>query len=38
MKTHPESIKKKDKEQVSKLNYEEINFPISKKHYCKIEK
>ena len=22
---------------VSKLNYEEINFPVSKKDYCKIE-
>ena len=28
---------KKDKELVSKLNYERINFPASKKDYCKIE-
>ena len=38
VKTHPERITKKDKELVSKLNYEEINFPVSKKDYCKIEK
>ena len=36
VKTHPEKVKK-DKELVSKLNYEEINFPVSKKDYCKIE-
>ena len=34
---NPQRITKKDKELVSKLNYEEINFPISKKDYCKIE-
>ena len=28
---------KKDKELVSKLNYEKIDFPVSKKDYCKIE-
>ena len=38
VKTHPERITKKDKELVSKLNYEEINFPVSKKDYFKIEK
>ena len=38
VKTHPERITKKYKELVSKLNYEEINFPVSKKDYCKIEK
>ena len=38
VKTHPERIAKKDKELVSKLNYDEINFPVSKKYYCKIEK
>ena len=37
VKTHPERITKKDKELVSKLNYEEINFPVSKKDYCIIE-
>ena len=31
VKTHRERITKKDKELVSKLNYEEINFPVSKK-------
>ena len=30
-------ITKKDKELVNKLNYEGINFAISKKNYCKIE-
>ena len=30
-------ITKKDKELVSKLNYKGINFPISKKDYCKTE-
>ena len=34
---NPQRIKKKDKELVSKLNYEEINFPVSKKDYYKIE-
>ena len=34
---NPQRITKKDKELVSKLNYEEINFPISKKDYCNIE-
>ena len=38
MKTHPERITKKYKELVSKLNHEGINFPASKKDYCKIEK
>ena len=30
-------ITKKNKELVSKLNYEGINFPVSRKDYCKIE-
>ena len=30
-------IARKDKDLVSKLNYEEINFPVSKKDSCKIE-
>ena len=34
---NPQRITKKDKELVSKLNYEGINFPVSKKDYCKIE-
>ena len=37
VKTHPERITKRDKELISKLNYEEINFPLSKKDDCKIE-
>ena len=38
LKTYPERITKKDKELVSKLNYEGISFPVSKKDRCKIEK
>ena len=34
---NPQRITKKDKELISKLNYERINFPVSKKGYCKIE-
>ena len=34
---NPQRITKEDKEFVSKLNYEGINFPVSKKEYCKIE-
>ena len=34
---NPQRITKKDKELVSKLNYERINFLVSKKDYCKIE-
>ena len=34
---NPQRITKKNKELVSKLNYEGINFPVSKKGYCKIE-
>ena len=33
----PQRITKKDQELVSKLYYEGINFPISKKDDCKIE-
>ena len=35
---NPQRITKKDKEIVSKLNYEGINFPFSKKDYCQIER
>ena len=35
---NPQRITKKDKEIVSKLIYEEIKFPVSKKDYCKIER
>ena len=34
---NPQKITKKDKEFVNNLNYEGIDFPISKKDYCKIE-
>ena len=34
---NPQTITKKDKELVSKPNYERINFPVSKKDYCKCE-
>ena len=34
---NPQRITKEDKELVSKLNYEGINFPVSKKDYCKSE-
>ena len=35
---NPQRITKEDKESVSKLDYEGINFPVSKKDYCKLEK
>ena len=34
---NPQRITKEDKEFINKLNDEGINFPISKKDYCKIE-
>ena len=34
---NPQRITKEDKEIVSKLDYEGINFPVSKKDYCRIE-
>ena len=34
---NPQIITKKDKELVSKLNYEWMNFPVSKKNCYKIE-
>ena len=34
---HLQRITKKDRVLFSKLNYERINFPVSKKDYCKIE-
>ena len=33
-----ERIKKSDKEYINKLNYNNIEFPVSNKHYNKIEK
>ena len=35
---HPERIKKEDKKMINELNYEEIEFPVSQKHYNKVEK
>ena len=34
---NPQGITKKDKELVSKLNFEGINFPVSKEDLCNIE-
>ena len=34
---NPQRITKKDKELVSRLNYDKISFLVSKKDYCKIE-
>ena len=34
---NPQRITKEDKEFVSELNYEAINFTVSRKDYCKIE-
>ena len=35
---NPQRIKKEDKEMINELNYEGIEFPISQKHYNKVEK
>ena len=35
---HPERIKKEDKRSIEGLNYEGIEFPVSQKHYNKVEK
>ena len=35
---HPERIKKGDKQFIKGLNYEGIEFPVSQKHYNKVEK
>ena len=35
---HPERIKKGDKQSIGGLNYEGTEFPVSQKHYNKIEK
>ena len=34
---NPQRIAKKDKELVSNLHYEGINFPVSRKDYCRLE-
>ena len=35
---HPEKIKKEDKKMINELNYEGTEFPVSQKHYNKVEK
>ena len=35
---YPERIKKEGKKMINELNYDEINFPLSPKHYNKVEK
>ena len=35
---YPERIKKEDKKMINELNYDRINFPLSQKHYHKVEK
>ena len=35
---HPEKIKKEDKKMINELNYDGIDFPLSQKHYNKVEK
>ena len=35
---HPERIKKEDKKRINELNYDGIDFPLSQKHYNKVEK
>ena len=37
-KKYPQRIRKAHKQYVEKLNYEGIEFPVSQKHYNKIEK
>ena len=34
---NPQRIARKDRELVNKLDYEGINFPVSKEDYCRIE-
>ena len=34
----PQRIKKDDKKKVNKLNYDEVEFPVSQRHYNKVEK
>ena len=35
---YPERIKKEDKKIINELNYDGIDFPLSQKHYNKVEK
>ena len=34
---NPQRIKKKDKKMINELNYDGIDFPLSQKHYNKVE-
>ena len=34
----PQRIKKEDKKMINELNYDRIDFPLSQKHYSKVEK
>ena len=38
VKTHPERIAKEDKSMINDLDYEGIEFPVSKKDYCRNER
>ena len=38
VKTHPERITKEDKIMINDLDHEGIDFPVSKKDYCNIER
>ena len=35
---YPERFKKEDKKMINELNYDEVDFPLSQKHYNKVEK
>ena len=35
---YPERVKKEDKKMINELNYDGIDFPLSQKHYNKVEK
>ena len=35
---NPQRIKKEDKKMINELNYDGINFPLSQKHYNKVQK
>ena len=35
---NPQRIKKEDKKMINEMNYDGIDFPLSQKHYNKVEK
>ena len=37
MERNPQRVTRKERKLVNKLDYEGINFPVSKKNYCRIE-